>query len=429
MSASARKRIVIVDGYSTSRDLVPELLDRDAECLHLRSTKQLPAPVATCFNAECYDADLGYVGEAADAALLLSSLAPDAVIAGSEWGVTFAETVAHLLGLPTNRIDTRAARRDKFAMIETVRQHGLHTAAQANVGDAASAKAFALEQGSWPIVVKPLDSAGSDGVSICYSVADIERAVNCELGRGNFMGSVNRSMLVQSFLSGPQFIVNAVSQHGQHYFTDIWAQTATIRDRAVVPSHIELLDPTQARTEELMRYTRIVLAALGIRNGASHTELKLTANGPALIETGARLMGAAMDAPSYRFAGADSQAMAYAKVLVPSDHEAQSLFAQSCYTRKRHMTKLLFNFDREATVRGTDGLARLRDLPSFHAHYRPLGKGDRVWRTADWLCCGGVVYLVHDDPKQVRTDIATFRDWEKRGELYDVFGIRAMAGE
>jgi hypothetical protein len=428
MSTQPRKRVVIVDGYSTARDLVPELLKRNAECLHIRSTKQLPAPVAACFNSELYDADIGYAGDAASAAMLLSSLSPDAVIAGSEWGVTFAETVALLLGLPTNRIETSAARRDKFAMIETVRQYGLLTAAQAKVGDAASARAFAFEQGSWPLVVKPLDSAGSDGVSICYSVADVERAVNCELGRGNFMGSVNQSMLVQSFLPGPQFIVNAVSQHGQHYFTDIWAQTATICGGGVVPSHIELLDPTQEPADELMRYTRMVLAALGIRNGASHTELKLTANGPALIETGARLMGAAMDAPSYRAAGADSQAMSYAKVLVPDEHERQSMFARPCYTPKRHMTKLLFNFPYEATVWNAGGLERLRQLASFHAHYRPLRKGDRVWRTADWLCCGGVVYLVHDDPAQITADIATFRRWEERGELY-LLGIRATAAE
>jgi hypothetical protein len=82
------------------------------------------------------------------------------------------------------------------------------------------------------------------------------------------------------------------------------------------------------------------------------------------------------------------------------------------------MTKLLFNFEADATVSGTNGLARLAKLPSFHAHYRGLMQGERVWKTADWLACGGIMYLVHDDPKVIAADIAKIRQWERSGALY-----------
>ena len=46
--------------------------------------------------------------------------------------------------------------------------------------------------------------------------------------------------------------------------------------------------------------------------------------------------------------------------------------------------------------------------------------GGRVWKTADWLACGGVVYFVHADPEQIASDIATFRAWGRRGALYEL---------
>ncbi len=411
MKHAEQKRIVIVDGYSTGRDLVLELLERNVECIHLQSTEHLPAPVATCFDRSPYDGDLGYVGGVATAIEVLSALAPHAVIPGSEWGVTFTEQIAHSMGLPTNRPEMISARRDKFDMIEAIRLRGLRAASQTSVSSAAEAHAWAERHASWPIIVKPMASAGSDGVSICNSHTDIEIAVANTLHRNNFMGCYNDRLLLQSYLSGPQFIVNTVSRDGRHYVTDVWHQPVSIAGSAPVPREIHLLDPRTPTVRSLIAYTLDALDALGIENGAAHSELKWTPKGPALIETGARLMGAAMDRPSYAAADMESQAMVYADMLAGTEQERDALFARRRYALKRHMTKLLFNFQEAAEISSTDGLGRLRSLPSFHAHYRGLAKGDRVQKTADWLCRGGVVYLIHVDPDQIAADIDTIRAW------------------
>jgi len=196
--------------------------------------------------------------------------------------------------------------------------------------------------------------------------------------------------------------------------------TQTGRD--VIPQGIALLDPEKPDVQELMRYTSGVLDALGIENGAAHTELKRTAEGPALIETGARVMGAAMDRHSYQAAGMASQAGAYAAILADPDAQ-DSLFAKGHYHCDRHLSKVLFNFKEAARVIGTDGLARLRELPSFHAHYRALKPGSLVHRTADWLAQGGVVYFVHDDETQIAKDIARMRAFENEGLLYGLCPI------
>jgi hypothetical protein len=278
-------------------------------------------------------------------------------------------------------------------------------------------------------VVKPLASAGSDGVTVCHGHSDIDVAFAKAFGRTNFMGCFDARLLMQSFLSGPQFIVNTVSWNGRHHVTDVWSMILSVSGSDVVPGGIHLLDPTTPDAQALMAYTRGVVAALGIENGAGHTELKMTPQGPALIETGARVMGAAMDEPSYVAAGMRTQANVFAGVLAGCERDRRELAGEGHYRLRRHMTKLLFNFAGEGRIRSTAGLARLRELKSFHAHYRPLATGDRVWKTADWLACGGVIYLIHDDRGQIAADIETIRSWEKCNLLYDVatVGVPAAA--
>jgi hypothetical protein len=427
MKKFPRLRIIIVDGYSTGRELVRELLDREAECLHLRSSHDLPEAVDGCFDPRPYDGDLGYLGTVTQAVEAVKPLYPDMVIAGSEWGVSYAERLATLLGLPTNRIDTVVARRDKHAMIEAVRRRGLLVPQQAAVETIAEAVDWAAAQGGWPIIVKPLNSAGSDGVTACRDMREVAMAATRQLGRRNFMGSVNDRVLLQSYLPGPQFIVNTVSWGGRHHVSDVWSMTVGLRDDAVIPGGIHLCDPAAPRVQDMIAYTIATLNALGIENGPAHTELKLTPDGPALIETGARLMGAAMDEPSYAAAGMRSQARVFADVIAGCARHRESVFAEPHFRMGRHMSKVLFNFERDGVIAHTAGLERLRDLRSFHAHYRPRRAGDQVWRTADWLACGGVIYLVHDDAGQIDTDIDTIRGWEQAGLLYAVVPAGAVA--
>jgi hypothetical protein len=422
------KRVVIVDGYSTGGELVRELSRRGVTCLHVRSTAKIPAPVANCFDASDYDKDLGYLGPVAEAATALQIISPDAVVAGSEWGVTFAEFVAQDLGLATNRIETISARRNKFDMIKAVRAHGLHVAEQSSVSSAREAHLWAMLHGKWPIVVKPMLSAGSDGVVICRDHADIDHAFAQALYRENFLGCFNDRLMIQSYLAGPQFVVNTVSRNKRHFVTDAWhVAYRTVPGGAIAIGSMTLLDPEQQMSRALFDYSLAVLPALGIENGAAHSELRMTAQGPALIETSASLMGSAMDLDPYRAAGLPTQASRYADVLTMSASASRSVAGNGTYALKRHLAKVFFIFDRAGEVYDTEGLSKLKTLPSFHAHYHALEKGAQVWRTSDSLFRGGVVYLVHDEFEQIEWDIQRFREWEAAGDLYAT--VPAMADE
>jgi len=123
MTPQDQPRIVIVDGYSAGRELVRELLERNVECLHLRSSSHRPAPAG--FDPTLYDADLGYAGDIDAAIQLLDELAPDAVVAGSERGAMFAELIARGLELPANMPEMLVARRRALAALRLARRPSL----------------------------------------------------------------------------------------------------------------------------------------------------------------------------------------------------------------------------------------------------------------------------------------------------------------
>jgi hypothetical protein len=263
-------------------------------------------------------------------------------------------------------------------------------------------------------------SAGCEGVEVCHSHADIDHAFMYALYRDNLLGCFNDQLLIQSHLSGPQFIVNTVSHGGRHQITDAWhVPYTTVPGGSIAMETMALLSPYARKSRELFDYTRAALSALGIENGAAHSDLRFTPNGPALIETNARLMGGAMDRLSYQAAGMRTQASRYADILTAQPSEAARLIGTD-YTVERHLTKVFFVFKEAAIVDGVAGLAKLKSLRSYHAHYRPLDEGERVWRTSDSLFCGGAVYLVHDDPHQIDADVRQFRRWEREGALYSL---------
>ncbi len=151
--AARPQRIVIVDGYSTGRELVRELVDPQRRvlppCSRSRKCRPMPAMASTLPPMHRTSATPAMPPRPV---AMLAALRPDAVVAGSEWGVVYAESVAHGLGLATNRAEMLGARRDKFEMIEAVRRHGLRAAEQAAVATAAEAHGWADRHGRWPIV-------------------------------------------------------------------------------------------------------------------------------------------------------------------------------------------------------------------------------------------------------------------------------------
>ena len=97
----------------------------------------------------------------------LAGLKIESVVCGGEAGVDLADALSEYMGFLTNGTDI-PNRRDKKVQQEIIREAGLRAIRQAAGSKIEDVEEF-LEKETYPLIVKPTDSAGSDGVKLCHS--------------------------------------------------------------------------------------------------------------------------------------------------------------------------------------------------------------------------------------------------------------------
>ena len=147
-----------------------------------------------------------------------------AVMAGAETGVEVADRLATRCHTLNNGEKLSTARRNKYHMGETVRAAGIRAVQQQRATEWSQIEAFLADWNPNPfcVVVKPIQSAGSDDVFKCQSVEETRAAFDKINGAINGLGLVNEGVLVQEFLDGTEYVIDSVSRDGVHKVTAIW---------------------------------------------------------------------------------------------------------------------------------------------------------------------------------------------------------------
>ncbi|WP_044378101.1 ATP-grasp domain-containing protein [Streptomyces noursei] len=400
------KRIAIVDAYSSARRLAPLFIAQGYECVHVQSTPVIPNLYAGSFDAPDFVTNHVHRGDLQETLDAVALLRPAQVIAGIETGVELADTLGERLGLRSNGTALSAARRDKYRMIETVRAAGLRTAAQIRTADPATLASWHSETGG-RIVVKPLRSAGSDGVSFCETPEESVTALKSVLGTKSALATQNDAVVAQEYLPGDEYYVNTVSRDGRHRVCDIWRTTHLTANGVLdLLEGAHLLPRAGAVQDELVRYTLRTLDALGIRNGPAHTEVKYTPDGPALIETGARLCGG--DLPHLaRLALGDGQLESTVDAYTRPER-----FLATCdqdYEVRRYAACVGMVSPAGGRLQAYRDLALIEGLESLHELKVLVSPGERIQRTVNDFTFPVVLYLLHEVESVVMRDIATMR--------------------
>ena len=141
------------------------------------------------------------------------------VIVGSEPGIELADELAAALKLRGNSTAQSATRRNKFLQSEACRTKSLAVGAQAVVTSGTEVEAFLASQ-TWPVpfkaVVKPVDGAASQGVTVCNSPDEVRAAFGALQGTTNVLGLSNSAVLLMEYLAGDEYVVDTVSRDGEH---------------------------------------------------------------------------------------------------------------------------------------------------------------------------------------------------------------------
>ncbi len=139
---------------------------------------------------------------------------------------------------------------------------------------------------AFPMIVKPKDSHSSKGV-FKVDAADELAGFLPPAGRFSSSGQV----IVEEFLEGPEYSVEAITFQGVTTIIQITEKFVTPLPYRVELGHLQPAPLSPDEKAAVEHITVSAIQAIGIDNSASHTEVKLTAQGPKVIEIGARLGG------------------------------------------------------------------------------------------------------------------------------------------
>lgn len=407
--------IAIVDAYGVGIHLPDAFKAKGFSSIHIHSLPFIPKVFKPAFCSEYFEEEIFFDGNIDCLCEKLQKMNIKAVLPGVEPGVELAGLLSERLNLRTNGSALGAARRDKYLMQETLRKNGLSNITQLKTNSVQNALAFAKSVG-WPVVVKPLRSAGTDGVVLCRTNEDIRSAFRNHLGSINKFETRNDDLLCQEFICGNEYVVDTVSRDGRHLVVGIWKyEKMDGNNYNFVRSHMDLLPSCGSLSNELAEYTIKVLDALAIKNGASHSEVMLTAKGPVLIETAARTQGGI----GSLLAG---ECVGFSQIEMIADVYTDGVkFSQnygSNYALSKNCAVVFLNSRNEGVIRDMLSGKVISLLNSYKSHQLKFKKGDYLPKTVDVFTRGGWIALMHKDREIIKKDLQTIRDWEIRGRMY-----------
>jgi len=334
-----------------------------------------------------------------------------AVMAGAEEGVELADKLAKAFKVPGNDLASSKARRDKYLMAERVRKAGVRAAAQMHVRCVEEALVFFTNVRSGLIVLKPRASMKSEDVYLCSTTAEVEEAFSKISDKTNYLNAFNDGALAQEYLDGDEYVVDAVSLGGRHKINSLWAiDRGTANGQFNVMFGARLMKSTEEVSFTIMTYAKSVLDALGVQNGASHMELKVTSDGSAcLIEMGARPCGDPVTPCLNACIGQNQLQHTVDALLHPAKFEAYSDVPPEHKQTGRQSFLVSFF---EGTVAGVPGRELLERLPSVQEIHMFAEPGSRIEKTVDQRTQVGFLTMWHPDPEVVERDYATIRELE-----------------
>ncbi|MBJ6620472.1 ATP-grasp domain-containing protein [Streptomyces sp. DHE17-7] len=305
---------------------------------------------------------------------------------GRESTMLPAAEEAHALGLALNPPDAVRSLNDKAAMRRLLAEHGLSPVRTAVAGHPDEVPGI-LDGFGYPAVAKPTRLQGSAGVRRLSGPRELEQWRR-ELAAFGYDGPV----IVEEFLSGPEFSVETLSADGVHHVVGITEKQVTEGPLFVETGQ---LFPAPLPAETARAAAELVtslLDAAGHRFGPAHTEIILTADGPRVVESQARLGGDRIPHLIRLATGYDIEAAVF-----------EALAGQPCAPRPAGRTGAISFFQLEpGTVERVEGLDAIEELDHVHDLHFPFGPGDELPVTVHSGSRHGFVVVTGADADQAR---------------------------
>ncbi|RMG90685.1 MAG: ATP-grasp domain-containing protein [Chloroflexi bacterium] len=215
----------------------------------------------------------------------------DAVLAVDDTGTLLAARVSQALGLPHNDVEAALAARDKHLMRRLLQKGGV-SVPQFQLFSTTDDPQQVARQVVYPCVVKPTMLSGSRGVIRADDEATFVSAVSRLTRLLDQIESGPHPYLVESFIPGFEVALEGLLENGRLTVLALFDKPDPLDgpyfEETIYVTPSRLPQPIQNAIADC---TAKACAALGLRVGPIHAELRVNEHGPWLIEVAGRSIG------------------------------------------------------------------------------------------------------------------------------------------
>lgn len=191
--------------------------------------------------------------------------------------------LAQDIGLPFHSPEVVEKSLDKWLMKQAFLQHSVpcargrlfHKNEEINEGD--------LKDFHYPLVLKPKDATSSQGV---FRIEKLSEIVQYADETRKF--SKNGELIIEEFLEGKEYSIETITHKGKTTIVQYTEKFITPFPHTVEMGHLQPADLSDKEKKQIDEVVTAAISVIGIDNSAAHTELKMTPEGPKILEIGAR---------------------------------------------------------------------------------------------------------------------------------------------
>ena len=137
-----------------------------------------------------------------------------------------------------------------------------------------------------PMICKPVDSSGSRGINLIRSESEyLEKArESSQIGKSG-------DILLEEYLTGDEISVEVIVLEGVTHVLQVTDKITTGEPHFCEIGHSQPATMSQSLRQQVEEVAKGACCAVGLVNSPAHVEMKLTQDGPKMIELGARMAG------------------------------------------------------------------------------------------------------------------------------------------
>ena len=312
----------------------------------------------------------------------------DGVLALGDRPTVIAAGVAQALGLPGNPPEAAALARNKRLLRVRLRDSGLPAPWFFATSISHQPSAISPQPSSYPCVIKPVALSGSRGViraddaSTFQAAFERVRALLQSIEIRAERNDANETILVEEFVSGREYAVEAVLHHGVLQLLAMFDKP----DPLDGPFFEETIYVTPSRASTEMQDAIVsaiagAVRAIGLEHGPIHAECRVNERGVFVLEVAARPIGG-LCARSLRFRSADGDRLSAVSSRIISLEELLLRHALGEEPTKYEREALasgvmMIPIPRRGVFRGVDGIDAARAVAGVD-DVRVTAKADQL---------------------------------------------------